>query len=152
LGLFMNQEVKLEDFKENKEYLEAFAQLDDYDIWGAMKIWQHHKDTILSNICKMILDRKLFKIILSAENMSPELIQEKKNQIIENYHIPEKDVDYFVISGTTKNMAYQENSNPILILTKKKGILDISEASDLPNIKALTKIVKKYYLCFAQRL
>lgn len=150
LSLFMNQEVKLEDFKENKEYLEAFAQLDDYDIWGAMKIWQHHKDIILSNICKMILERKLFKIILSSETINSELIQEKKTQIVENYHISKKDVGYFVISGTTKNMAYQENSNPILILTKKRGILDILEASDLPNIKALTKIVKKYYLCFAK--
>jgi HD superfamily phosphohydrolase len=150
LSLFMNQEVNVDDFKKDEKYLEAFAQLDDYDIWGAIKIWQHHHDTILSNICKMILGRKLFKIILRPEKIDSQLIQEKQSKVLAKYAIAKKDVGYLVVSGTTKNMAYQENTNPILILTKKKGILDISEASDLPNIKALTKIVKKYYLCFAQ--
>jgi hypothetical protein len=98
----------------------------------------------------MILGRKLFKIILRPEKIDSQLIQEKQSKVLAKYTIAKKDVGYLVVSGTTKNMAYQENTNPILILTKKKGILDISEASDLPNIKALTKIVKKYYLCFAQ--
>jgi hypothetical protein len=30
--------------------------------------------------------------------------------------------------------------------------MDIAEASDLPNIKAMSKIVKKYYLCWPRQL
>lgn len=32
---------------------------------------------------------------------------------------------------------------------KNGTILDISEASDLPTIKAMSNIVKKNYLCYA---
>jgi hypothetical protein len=33
-------------------------------------------------------------------------------------------------------------------MTKKGEIVDVAVATDLPNIKAMSKIVKKYYLCW----
>jgi hypothetical protein len=36
----------------------------------------------------------------------------------------------------------------IHILMKDGSIRDIAQASDLPNIKAMSKIVKKSYLCW----
>jgi HD superfamily phosphohydrolase len=150
LQCFMENEVQFSDFQKNPAYLENYAQLDDYDIWGAVKIWQHHSDKVLSTLCRMILARKLFKIQLTTEKTPAELIQERKKEVQLAWHLSKDEVEYFVVSGTTHNMAYQEKSNPILVLTKKKEVLDISQASDLPNIKALTKIVRKNYLATAQ--
>lgn len=152
LAYFMQNEVSIDDMYQNTSYLEAFAQLDDFDIWGAMKVWQHHQDPVLALLCKMILSRRLFKITLSKEKIPKQQIAEHKKILSKKLGIRKEELGYFIISGTTKNMAYEENSKPILILNKNGSVLDISEASDLPNIKALTKIVKKHYLCYAQSI
>jgi HD superfamily phosphohydrolase len=150
LAYFMQNEVSLEDMHQKQEYLEAFAQLDDFDVWGAIKVWQYHQDRVLSVLCKMILERKLFKIVLTKEKINHDIIREQRKKIAKQLQIAKNEVDYFLVKGTTKNMAYEEKTNPILILTKNGKVMDISEASDLPNIKALTKIVKKHYVCAAQ--
>lgn len=150
LQCFMKNEVQFSDFEKNPSLLESYAQLDDYDIWGAVKVWQHHKDKVLATLCKMILARKLFKILLTAEKIPFELVKERQKELQIAWNLSKEEVEYFIIHGTTHNMAYQEKNNPILVLTKKKEVLDISQASDLPNIKALTKIVRKNYLATAQ--
>ena len=40
----------------------------------------------------------------------------------------------------------------INVMTKDQEIIDIANASDLPNIKAMRKIVTKYYLCWPKSL
>lgn len=150
LECFMKKEVAFSDFQKNPSLLENYAQLDDYDIWGAIKLWQHYNDKVLSTLCRMILNRKLFKIWLTTEKIPAKLVQEKKRQIQRNFKLNKEEVEYFVVNGTTLNTAYQGKDNPILVLTKKKEVLDISQASDLPSIKAFTKIVKKNYLAWAQ--
>ena len=45
------------------------------------------------------------------------------------------------------NEAYAQGQQ-INILTKSGELLDIAQASDLPNIKVISKIVKKNYLCW----
>lgn len=147
---FMKNEVSWADMHQKAHYLEAFAQLDDFDIWGAIKVWQHHPDRVLALLCQMILERKLFKITLSREKIPMQTVREYRKNLIKKLKISNEETSYFLISGSTKNMAYQEDSNPILILGKNGTVKDISEASDLPNIKALSKMVKKYYVCYAQ--
>ena len=150
LMLFMQNTVILEDFEKNESYLNAFANLDDYDIWGAIKIWVNNQDKILSTLARMLLDRKLFKVMLSDEKVETEILQNIKIKVKNQYQLKENELDYFFVKGSTKNTAYETKNDQILILTQKRGILDITEASDLPTIKALTKIVKKYYVCWAR--
>ena len=40
----------------------------------------------------------------------------------------------------------------INILTKNRNVIDIADASDLPTIKALSNIVKKYYVCWGKNV
>lgn len=35
-----------------------------------------------------------------------------------------------------------------MILSKEGEVKDVMEAADLPNIKAMSKMVRKYYLCW----
>src|SRR3990170_2393779 len=67
LRKFLQKQMTLNDFRENESTLASFGRLDDNDIWGALKFWQHHSDTILAMLSKMLLERNLFKVKLSLE-------------------------------------------------------------------------------------
>ena len=148
MRLFLENEIKSEEISLNEEYLEAFASLDDYDIWAAIKIWVTHNDRILSFISRLLLERKLFKVILSKEVEQRHTVIGIKEKISKDLKLNLEETEYFVVQGSTSNEAYLDSAYKINILNKKGELLDIAKASDLPNIKALRKIVKKYYLCW----
>lgn len=150
LSLFLQNQVRLEDFQRDHQYLEAFASLDDYDLWGCLKTWTTHADSVLSTLSRMLLDRKLFKIILSTDRVEKDTLASLKKQVLESRQLDKKDLSYFLVEGSTSNAAYVAGGQEIFILTKKGQLLDIAEASDLPNIKALSRVVKKYYVCWAK--
>jgi hypothetical protein len=54
--------------------------------------------------------------------------------------------------GTVSNEAYLVERNSIQVLMKSGELIDVSQASDLPNIRAMSKIVKKNYLCWPKNL
>jgi len=128
--------------------LHAYCQLDDYDIWSAIKQWQHHSDMVLSSISRMFLDRELFQIKLENKPIAKSLINKISSGIKKQLGIGQQEVNYLVCHGTISNAAYISGDTGINILSKSGEVLDIAQASDLPNIKALSKIVKKYYLCW----
>jgi uncharacterized protein len=148
LMLFLTRDITIEDFQNERPLLEAYSTLDDYDIWGAIKIWSHHPDFILSNLSNWLLNRKLFKVSLSNEKFEATEIKEIKKSVLEKFPIKKDDLKYLVVHGSMSNYGYIAGGNTINILTKKGEIMDVAKASDLPNIKAITKIVKKYYLCY----
>ena len=150
-GIFLREEVNVNNFDQHTKYLQAFTELDDYDIWLCIKIWKSHSDKILSLLCTNLLDRKLFKIRISNEPIEQSVIDEIKNQLLEN-QIGEENVKYFYVSNQISNKGYiAENSN-INIVTKDRQIIDIADASDLPTIKALSNIVKKFYICWGKNV
>ena len=63
-------------------------------------------------------------------------------------NLDERELSYFLVEGSISNAAYLRKDQSINIFTKEGAIVDIAQASDLPNIKAMSKIVKKYYLCW----
>jgi hypothetical protein len=54
--------------------------------------------------------------------------------------------------GSVTNEAYIADGNTINILLKTGKLIDIAEASDLSNIKAISKIVKKNYMCWPKNV
>ena len=66
---FMTNKIDLNTIRES-HYLEAFARLDDYDIWTAIKSWVRNPDKVLSTLCQLLLDRKLFKIDLTNQKVN----------------------------------------------------------------------------------
>ena len=150
LLFFMQNKIELEDF--NDDVLDKFAQLDDYDIVSALKSWQHHDDFILRSLSKMIINRDLLKIKLSSEKFPTEEIHELIERFATKNQISQQDAAYFVFKGKIKNQAYNKTAEPIHILKKDKTIEDVVEASDQLNLKALSKPVTKYYICFPKQL
>lgn len=147
---FLNTKVELENFDD--ETLLKFSQLDDFDIISAIKAWQFNDDFILSSLSKMIINRDLLKIKLSSDKFPVEVIQSLINQFSEQNNISKEDTNYFIFKGKIKNQAYSKIAEPIRILKKDKTIEDIVEASDQLNLKALSKPVTKYYICYPKQL
>jgi hypothetical protein len=150
LSFFMKHKIALDDF--NDSTLDQFAQLDDYDIISALKSWQTEDDFILRSLSKMIINRDLLKVKLNSEKFPKEEIQELTAQFSKQNNITIQDAEYFVFKGKIKNQAYSKVAEPIHILKKDKTIEDVVEASDQLNLKALSKPVTKYYICYPKQL
>ena len=150
LMFFMQNKIELGDFTDS--VLDQFAQLDDFDIVSALKSWQYHDDFILSELSRMIINRDLLKVKLSSEKFSAEEIQKLTERFSAQNHISHHDAAYFIFKGKIKNQAYNKTAEPIHILKKDKTIEDVVEASDQLNLKALSKPVTKYYICYPKQL
>jgi len=148
---FLKKDFIPADFKENPELLNLFGQLDDNDIWGAVKFWRNHTDTILALLAQMMIERKLFKIKLSAEPIKKNQVEKIRETIMKQYGTLRAEASYLFSHGTVTNEAYAEGQE-INILMRSGELLDIAQASDLPNIKAISKIVKKNYLCWPKNV
>jgi uncharacterized protein len=148
LRIFFERNITHADFKTDSELLKHFVQLDDVDIWYALKSWQSHSDKILSGLSANIIERNLFKIKMEVGLKTSE-IEVEILQNLEQKNIPKEFRKYFFKSSQISNSGYASQNANIKILMKNGNILDVSEASDLPTIKAMSNIVKKNYICFA---
>ncbi len=146
LQFFMTHKITLDNF--DNVTLTNFSYLDDYDIMGAIKSWQFHDDYVLQNLCRMILNRDLLKIQITEDKPDKANLLILKNKFMQIASISEKESAYFVFKGKLKNQAYSKSSAPIYILKKDNSIEDVVEASDQMYLKALSKEVTKYYVCF----
>ena len=147
LAYFLDNDVDLDILSNEDIALQNFTGLDDADVWAAIKIWQYDSDTVLSLLCGRLIQRKLFKIHLSNEEQTPEFKKEILENTAKEFNISAEDAKYLCLSGDITNSAYISQGKTINIKTKDEEIVDIANASELPNIKAISKIVRKYYLC-----
>lgn len=139
-------------FVNQPDILKAYLQLDDEDIMTSIKVWCSHSDPVLSRLCRMLVDRKLPKIELSNNAFDEHRIEKLKQQVAEDWGIPEKDSGYFVFSDSIRNNAYNVNKLHIQILYKNGETRDIATASDLENIETLGATVTKYFLCYPKNM
>ncbi|XCF05081.1 HD domain-containing protein [Tamlana crocina] len=149
LMYFLKNKITPDNFDE--QTLDVFSQLDDYDVIAAMKHWQKHDDFVLSNLSEMIINRELLKIKVKNKPVKPESLQKHIKSLIEKHNINEHEARYFVFTGDISNQAYHIKHKGINILHKSGKIEDIVKASDQLNLKALSKPVTKYYICYPKR-
>jgi HD superfamily phosphohydrolase len=152
LKLFLRQNYTLAEFSTQPDLLETFGQLDDSDIWGAIKLWRDHPDEILSGLCNRLLIRELFQISLRVDPIKKSEIESVRHAVHQSFGILRKDANYLFSYGTVSNEAYITGGQPINILTKSGQVVDIVEASDLPTIRAMSKIVEKNYICWPKNI
>ena len=148
LHYFLSNDVDAEWFAMHTETLTNYEELDDSDIWSAMKAWKHHEDKILSTLATDMLDRNIFKVEVHEEPITKERIEELKETIAWNMGIPLEDAHYMMSVNTISKDMYNVDDDSIGILYKNDEIRDISEASELLNVQLLSKKIRKYYLCY----
>jgi HD superfamily phosphohydrolase len=148
LEFFLKNDVTQADFEQDPSVLETFAQLDDFDIMGAVKVWQQHPDKVLSILSSNLVNRRLHKVEISKDPFGPDRIKMEEEIIRQRYDLNDDEVRYFVYSELLTNNAYNQTNQNINLVMKNGSIIDVSKASDNLNISALAKPVEKYCLCY----
>ena len=146
---FLANDVNKVWFDSHPETLTYYGELDDSDIWSAMKAWKHHEDKILSGLATDMLDRHIFKVEVTEEPVEETHIETIAKEISAQMEISVEDAKHYMMSVNTisKDM-YNVDDDSIAILYKDGTIRDISEASELLNVQLLSKKIRKYYLCY----
>lgn len=149
LHYFLYNDVDKNAFLSSEEPLNHFLSLDDYDIWCSLKVWQNHKDPILSLLSRNLINRRIFKVEVSDEPFEEDYISIKANEISTTLKISMNNVlEYLVCEKEVGKDMYNIYDDSIDILDKSGEVKDISNVSDMLNIDTLSKHVKKYYLCY----
>ena len=151
LRFFLYNDINPTEFYNNPDCLENFIQLDDNDIWTALKVWSTHTDKVLSTLSTGMINRNIFKVEISSEPISEDRKKELTLHISQQLDITLSEANYFVSTPSIEKNMYDPADDSIDIIYKDGTIKNIAEASDMLNISLLSKKVKKYYLCY-QRL
>lgn len=155
LFFLKNRIENIEFFAQNSEALEEFARLDDFDVFCAIKAWAKHPDKVLALLCRKLINRELFHIEIYPETdpTGKEKIELARKKAAKLYQISQQESQFFVASDFVSNNAYSTASdNQINILYQNNQVCDIAKASDLSNVEALSKDVKKYFLCYPKEI
>lgn len=152
LKYFLYNHIEPNEFYRHTSIIEKFAELDDMDVYAALKSWQHTDDKILSYLSKSILTRNLFKIELENEPAPADKIKSITEKVMQKFSVDIFDVSYYVFNESTSNSAYNNESNKILIKFRNGEVKDVAHASDHLNLAALTDKVVKHYLCYPKNL
>jgi HD superfamily phosphohydrolase len=148
LHYFLKNDIDKASFVSNNLALESFVSLDDSDILSTIKVWTATDDKVLSELCRRFVNRQLFR----SETTQEPVTEERKRQLVEQYQqhfgISEEDANYFWFEECVSPNTYNYDDEKILILYRDGSLHDITEASDILNVKLLKNAASKYYLCY----
>ena len=149
LQYFLQNEVDGTWFDNHEEALRMYGDLDDSDIWSALKAWKYSDDKILSTLATDMLNRRIFKVEVNEAPVSEDRIMDIAAQIAAKMDISTDDARRYMMSiNTIQKDMYNVDDDSITILYKDGSTKDISEASELLNVQLLSKKIRKYYLCY----
>lgn len=145
---FLYNNFSKKDFIKNHQHVDQFSKLDDYDIFGAIKVWVEHEDKVLSYLCSSLINRKLYKVEIQNQPISKKVIDSKRKLFASRFSETGHLLDYFVFTKSVANEIYSVNKIGISILFRDGKIKDISKSSDQLNVEVLNKTVKKWFICY----
>ena len=151
LHYFLYNHITAADFSVHSLALEQFALLDDSDVLSAIKTWQHADDKVLALLSQAFTNRRLFRGTLIDDPMDESEITLLRQLYAEQLGVSESEADYFFVEHLSTNSTYSEKGDAIDILYNDGAVRDIAEASEILDLKALTRKPKKLYL-FQYRL
>ena len=145
LQFFLENSFSKHDLS-NPDVIENFCNLDDSEIYSAIKIWQNSNDKTLSTLCKMLINRDLLKIELFDSPISSQSVNEKISETSKYLNINLSDASYFVSVGELKNNAYTSIGDSLKIGMKNGELKELSETSEIYNLTNHQKPQVKYYI------
>ena len=131
LHFFLYNDINHTEFHNNPDCLENFIQLDDNDIWTALKVWSNHPDKVLSTLSLGMINRNIFKVENSAEPIGEDRIKELTLQISQQLGITLSEANYFVSTPASKRICTTRQMTVLILSTKT----------------ALSKILPKHRTC-----
>jgi len=151
IGYHLGKGLKTSSTSITSSTLDDFSNLDDHDVWCAIKQWKNSNDKILAYLSSSFINRKLFKIKL-ANTRKETNHQEVIGNLKARTKLNSADLGFLYEEGKVSNAGYIKTSQKIKMLKKTGEVINIEEATDLPNIKAMSRIVSKSYICWANEV
>ncbi len=148
LSYFLQNDVDRQWFADHPEALTRYGELDDSDIWSAMKAWRHSSDVILATLAADMLDRRIFRVEVLEQPPTEERLADLRAQIARSLGIAESDARYLTYVAPIEKDMYSVDDDSIDILLKDGTTRPIAEVSEILNVELLSKKVRKYYLCY----
>ncbi|MBF1442087.1 MAG: HD domain-containing protein, partial [Prevotella nanceiensis] len=88
-----------------------YKQLDDSDIWSAIKVWQGHPDKVLSILSKDLINRETFKVKVYDEPIDSMQLEDIEKKIREKYQLSKEESHYFINYSTIQKDMYSMNDD-----------------------------------------
>ena len=148
LAFFLSNDINEERFADDPQVLQMYSELDDSDIWSAMKAWRHSPDPILSTLAADLLDRRLWRCEMSDQPFDEQYVDDLRQQLARTMCVSLDDTDYLLqVVSAAKDM-YSPTEDAIAILQKDGTVTDITQASELLSSNSVqTGNVRRYFLC-----
>lgn len=147
LYFFLSKQLNLDDFISNPVCLSHFLNTNDSDVECAIRSWMQHEDSILSDLCTRLTNRKLLKIeFLQTDDQSK--IKSIREKIQQQFSLDEQSISYYFTESTTSNKTYNESVDQIKILYKNGTIKPISKVENTLISSELIIPTKKHYICY----
>ena len=145
LHYFLYQPVSFDMFSPTSEALEQYALLDDNDVLCAIKAWIAGDDKVLSILSKSFINRQLFRGELLDAALTAEQKQTLNKEYAKAFRITEQEAEFLWSEHVSTSNTYSEKADSIDILYSDGTIRDISDASEILDLEALTrKPIKRY--------
>jgi hypothetical protein len=150
LKYFLSHNATEDNQHDNSRLIQFFSLLDDDDIFASAKMWLDHDDKALAMLADNLLHRKLYKIELRKEPFTDKEVAAYKQRLLLKFPALKNNLDYFVFTDSTYSSTYDYRAEKIQILLKNNSLVDVSEASDMLDLQKISKIIKKYFLCYPE--
>ena len=138
LEYFLRSEVQTSHFEEDEECVNHFLNLNDSDILCALGVWQHSEDAVLSALAGGFVNRRLFKADIFEGNVSGEALDDCRERVAAQLHIPLEATRYFVRRRFVSKEMYSANAEGIKVQMPDGAIADVSDVSHIVRGEAVT--------------
>ena len=138
LEYFLRSEVQTSHFEEDEECINHFLNLNDSDILCALGVWQHSEDTVLSALAGGFVNRRLFKADIFEGNVSGDTLDDCRERVAAQLHIPLEATRYFVRRRFVSKEMYSANAEGIKVQMPDGAIADVSDVSHIVRGEAVT--------------
>ena len=146
LEYFLRSEVQTSHFEEDEECINHFLNLNDSDILCALGVWQHSEDAVLSALAGGFVNRRLFKADIFEGNVSGEALDDCRERVAAQLHIPLEATRYFVRRRFVSKEMYSANAEGIKVQMPDGAIADVSDVSHIVRGEAVTKAEGRTYV------
>ena len=146
LEYFLRSEVQTSHFEEDEECINHFLNLNDSDILCALGVWQHSEDAVLSALAGGFVNRRLFKADIFEGNVSGEALDDCRERVAAQLHIPPEATRYFVRRRFVSKEMYSANAEGIKVQMPDGAIADVSDVSHIVRGEAVTKEEGRTYV------
>ena len=143
---FLRSEGQTSHFEEDEECINHFLNLNDSDILCALGVWQHSEDAVLSALAGGFVNRRLFKADIFEGNVSGEALDDCRERVAAQLHIPLEATRYFVRRRFVSKEMYSANAEGIKVQMPDGAIADVSDVSHIVRGEAVTKEEGRTYV------